>query len=65
MHKHVPLLQRIINELKCLLKMRSHLVTRQIDSIDDLMINLLGHRVTDTQHCSRSQHYHNNHIYQI
>lgn len=60
MHQHVAFLQRIADKLERLLKMRGHLVTRQVDGVDDLVTDLLCRRVTDTQHRSCGQHYNNN-----
>lgn len=53
MHQYVAFPQRVADELKGLLEMRSHLVTRQVDRVYYLMVDLLGRRVADAQHSSR------------
>lgn len=55
MDQDVALPQRVIEEVEGFLKMRGHLVARNIESIDGLMIDAVLFGIADAQHCRRGE----------
>ena len=57
MDQDVALPQRVLEEVKGFLKMRGHLVARNIKGIDGLMIDTMLFGIANAQHGRRSEDY--------